>query len=279
MWKDFLITATLLMLVFPVNLAFAQSSQSSFTASLNWFSLQVTYPSEVMPGDNVSVSVQATPKSSSIYLQSLTGAVYYADAAGLHLVETQTLVSNPTNGYGIYATGNFSKSFTVSVPEDAPRTSLVAVFSETVQFNYYALYYGYGPYYGYGWYPNIEIGIYPSYPLQTGTDDAIAPLSYIRATTPEYVSLQSTYQMLQLRLNQTQTRNQQLQATIARQNATISQLNQQLTSANTTAQTYEAVAAVFVVIALALAAFSIYQMRNKAKTKGASETGESEGTK
>jgi preprotein translocase subunit SecG len=260
-----LVTAALLLSVSLFGPAFAQPTQVSYTVNLNWFSLQVTYPAEVVPGGTVSVSVQGTPKSSRIYLQSLTGTVYFADSVGLHLIATQMLVSNPVNGYGFYGSGSFSNGFTVSVPQNASRTSLVAVFSETVQLNYYALYYGYVPYYGYGWYPNLQYGWYPSYSLETRTDDAIAPLSYIKATTPEYVSLQSTYQTLQQQLNQTQTRNQQLQTTITQQSAMISQLNQQLTSANTTTQTYQIVAAIFVVIAVALAALSIYQLRNKRK--------------
>jgi len=72
--------------------------------------------------------------------------------------------------------------------------------------------------------------------------------------------------MLQ-QLNQTQIQNQELQTTITQQSATISQLNQQLTAANMNAQTYEAAAVVLIIIAVALAAFSIYQARNKVKTK------------
>jgi exonuclease VII large subunit len=72
-------------------------------------------------------------------------------------------------------------------------------------------------------------------------------------------------------MNQTQAQNQQLQTTITRQSAMISQLNQQLTSANTAAQTYEAVAAIFIIGAVALAGFSIYQKRNKSKIKNVSE--------
>ena len=48
-------------------------------------------------------------------------------------------------------------------------------------------------------------------------------------------------------------------------------LNQQLTSANAIAQTYQRVAAVFVIIAAALAAVSTYQMRSKEKMKNTSE--------
>jgi hypothetical protein len=54
----------------------------------------------------------------------------------------------------------------------------------------------------------------------------------------------------------------------------ISQLNQQLASANATAGTYETVAAVFVIIAVVLAVFSVYQLRSRPKAKIASGTEE-----
>lgn len=269
----FLFTATLLLLVSVFNPAFAQPTQVSYVVSLNSFSLQVTYPSEVMPGDNVTLNIQGSPKSNSLYLQSLTATIYYADAAGLHQLASQNLVSNPANSYGYYGaytTGSFSKSFTVNVPQNAPRTSLVAIFSETVQSNNY-YYSDYWSYFGYSYYGNpFSYGYYPSY--STTIDEGIAPLSYIKATTPEYVALQSEYQLLQQQLNQTQAQNAQLQTTISQQSATINQLNQQLTSANATAQTYQTVAAVFVIIAMALAAFSIYQVGRKGKTQKKSET-------
>src|SRR5208282_25438 len=110
------------------------------------------------PGDTVTVNVQGNPKSSSVYLQSLTATIYYADAAGLHQLVSQNLVSNSANSYGYYGaytTGSFSKSFTVNVPQNAPRTSLVATFSETVQSNNY-YYYNYPSYFGNGnaYYPS-----------------------------------------------------------------------------------------------------------------------------
>jgi hypothetical protein len=262
----FLLAAALL-LVSLFNPAFAQPTQASYVVNLNSFSLQVTYPSEVMPGDNVTLNVQGSPKSNGLYLQTLTATVYYADAAGLHQLGTQTLVSNPANGcyYGSCATGSFNESFTVNVPQNATRTSLVAVFSETVQSNnYYS--YDYWPYFGYPYHHHRHLMFlvyYPSYSITS--DDAIAPLSYIKATTPEYVALQSEYQMLQQQLNQTQTQNKQLQTTI-------SQLNQQLTSANGAAQTYQMVAVVFAIVAVASAAFNIYQLRSKRKTQKKSET-------
>jgi hypothetical protein len=271
------LTAAVLLCLFLPSPAFAQPAQISYTVTLNWFSLQVTYPSEVMPGEALNVSVQGTPEGTGVYLQNLTAIIYYADASGLHQLASQTLVSNPTFAYAYYygapPTGSFSKSFTVNVPQDAPRTSLMAVFSETAQYsNYYANYYYEPNPFAYWYYGNpVFYSFYPAF--TTSTDQGISPLSYIEATTPEYVALQSEYHMLQQQLNQTQTQNQQLQTTITRQSAMISQLNQQLTSANSTAQTYEAVAVVFVIIALALAAFSIYQTRSKAKMK---RTGTSE---
>jgi hypothetical protein len=247
------------------NAALAQPTEVSYVVNLNSFTLRVRYPSEVMPGDTVTVNVQGSPNSNSLYLQSLTATIYYADAVGLHQLGTQNLVSNPANGYGYYGsypTGSFSKNFTVNVPQNAPRTSLVVIFSETVQSNYY--YYDYWPNFGY----SCSDPVFCAYPFYSATtDDAIAPLSYIKATTPEYVALQSEYQMLQQQLNQTQVQNKQLQTRISQQSTMINQLNQQLTSANDTAQTYQMVAVGSVIVAVALAAFSIYQLRSKDKTQ------------
>ena len=269
----FLVIAALLLPVSMFNPAFAQATQVSYVVNLSAFTLQVMYPSVVMPGDTVTVSVQGSPKSNSLYLQNLTATIYYADAAGLHQLVSQNLVSNPPSSYGYYGTstsGSFSKSFTVNVPQAAPRTSLVATFSEIVQSSNYN-YYSYPSYFGYSFYGNpLFYAYYPSYSI--ASDQALAPLSYINATTPEYVALQSEYQMLQQQLNETQAENKQLQTTISQQGTMVNQLNQQLTSANREAQTYQVVALVFVIIAAALVAFSIYQLRSKGKTQNSGET-------
>jgi phage shock protein A len=77
--------------------------------------------------------------------------------------------------------------------------------------------------------------------------------------------------MLQQQLNQTQAQNQQLQTTIAQQSTTINLLGQQLASANSTAQTYQGLALVAVIIAVALAAFAgfTYYKRSTGKDQGA----------
>jgi hypothetical protein len=151
------------------------------------------------------------------------------------------------------------------VPDAAPRTTLIALFSETTIFNnYYANTYN-GPYPFSYWYYGDPL-FYSFYPaFSTSLDQGISPLSYIKATTPEYVALQSEYQMIQQQLNETQFQNKQLQTTITQQNTMISQLNQQLASANAASQTYEAVALCFAIAAVALAVFIVYQMRTKPK--------------
>jgi len=266
-----LVIAAVILSLSLASVASARPIQT-YTVNLNWFNVQVTYPSDVMPGDVFNVSIQGTPKNAAVYVQNLTATIYYVDAAGLHQIAYQILVSNPANSYGYYEvspTGSFSKSFTVSVPRDAPRSSLVALFSEATQYDYYPYYYASYPF-SYSFFGDPLF--YSYYPAFSATaDQAISPLSYIKATTPEYVALQSEYRMLQQQLNQTQTQNQELQTTITQQSATISHLNQQLTSADTSAQTYEAVAAVFIIMALPLAAFSIYQIRNKTKMKDMGE--------
>ena len=290
-----LATAVLLISFSLFNSAFGQSTQSLYTVKLNSFSLQVTYPSEVMPGDSVTVSVQGNPTGNAVYLQSLTATIYYADSSGLHQLATEPLVvSNSPNSYNYVSysySGSFSKNFTVNVPESAPRTSLVAIFSETVQPNYYnygGYAYNYPSYYSnlysyqaypyYPYYPSyapyVSPAYYPySYSSSTySSDQAIAPLSYIKANTPETVTLQSENQMLQQQLSQVQGQNQQLQTKASQQNATISQLTQQLAGVNGTIQEYQVLALALGVVTVILLALTINQRKSKEKTHQTVET-------
>jgi len=261
----------------------AQSPQLSYTVNLIWFTLQVTCPSEVMPGDVFNVSVHGTPTSGYVYLQNLTATIYYADSSGLHQLATWVLASNAISSYGYYGsvpTSSFSKNFTITVPKDAPRTSLEALFSEATQYNNYPYYYGpvswstvtIGDPVFSSYYPAAFLFSSSSLFLPASIDQVLAPLSYIKATTPEYVALQSQYHILQQELNQTRSQNQQLQTTITQQSTMISQLNQQLTAANETAQTYEAAATILLIITVGLLAFLVYQMRKRLKTKETANT-------
>ena len=288
--KSLLTTAVLLLSFSLFGAAFGQPTQATYTVRLNEFSLLVTYPAEVMPGDNVTVSIQGTPTGNAVFLQSLTVTIYYADASGLHQLLSANLVNSPNafnnynnyyNNYEIYGyyTGSFSKNVTLNVPETAPRTSLVALFSEIVQPNYNS-YGGYAntyPYYhnnpygyqGIPYYPYSPYYVSPAYypysysPYSYNSDQAVAPLSYIRANTPESMSLQSENQMLQQQLNQVQSQNQQLQTKLSDQNATINQQTQQLASINGTVQTYQTLALALGILSVILLVFSINQRRSK----------------
>jgi len=278
-----LVVATLLISFSAFNSVFGQSNQASYTVKLNSYTLQVTYPSEALPGDNVSISVQGTPTVYAVYLQSLTVTIYYGDSSGLHQLAAQNLIaSNPPNAYNNYvsygSTGSFSKNFTVNVPENTPRTSLVALFSESATLGSYYSYAGNGlnPYY----YTNPYPFAYPFYPYYSsymsyayypysysssnyGSDQAVAPLSYIKANTPESVTLLSENQMLQQQLNQVQGQNQELQTKLSQQNSTINQLNQQLAEMNGTIQTYQGLSIGLGILAVVFLVFAISQRRGR----------------
>jgi len=252
----------------------AQPAQSTYTVSLAYMSVQVTFPSEVLPGDSVTVSLQANPKS-NVNVGTLTVTIYYADGTNLHQLASATLGNNYVNG------GTFSKQIQFSIPQDAPRTSLIATLSENIQVVYYSYFYYpayydndnyssshcyYNPYCYYDYW----FTYYPSYSYSSSSDSGIAPLSYIKATTPEYVSLQTEYQMVQQQLSQSQAENQQLeqnlhdaQNLLAQKNSTIASLNQQLGSAQSLIGELEAISVVLAVIAIALGIFTAYRWGRK----------------
>ena len=277
-------TAALIILA-TFNGVFGQSTQSSYTVRLNSFSLQVTYPAVVMPGDNVTIYVQGSPTGSAVYLQSLTVTVYYADGAGLHQVSTQNLFAiSPPNAYNNYASygysGSFSQNFTITVPQNAPRTSLVALFSETVQPNYYSYggyAYNYPSYSSYPYYPSYTVYVSPAYYPYTSysysSDQGIAPLSYVKANTPETVTLMTENQLLQQQLNQLQDQNQQLQTKVSDQSATVNQLTQQVANMSGTVLAYQMLALTLGVLVLILLVFSLTRRnrgaRQQTETKAA----------
>jgi len=247
--------------MFAGQFVFAQPSQVTSTVSLSYLNVQLTYPSEVLPGQTVTVSVVAQAKN-TFQLSSLSLQVYLANQNSLQQLLTTTVAQSQTVSNGGQITGTAQ----VVVPSNAPRTSLVAVVTETVASqDYYS--YGYYPgdwggYWG-GWVLGYGGGYgsyYPSYSYQSSSDSGIAPLSYVLATTPEYVSLQSQYQGLQQQLNQTQAQNQQLQQQLqaaqnsnAQKDSTISTLNSQLSSTQGTTTLVEVVAVILAIAVVALA--------------------------
>ncbi len=267
-----------------VNPVVAQSTQTSYTVNLAYLSVQLSYPSQVMPGDTVTVNLQASPKN-EVSGESLTIQIFYADDTTLHQLASATVSNVYNSNYYMNSGSSLNKQIQLTIPQDAPRTSLIAALTEKVQSAYYSYYYYpgsynysspncyYPDYYYYYDYCTYYGYAYPSYSYSTSTDTRVAPLSYIKATTPEYVSLQSEYQMLQQQLAQSQAENQQLkqnlqdsQNKIAQQNATIANLNQQLSSSQSMNGTVEAGAGGLGIIAIILGVFVAYLSGGRSRT-------------
>ncbi len=228
---------------------YAESSQVSTTVELNSLTVKLSYPSEVLPGQAATVSVQATAKD-YVQLGKLVLQVYYADGNSLHLLTTVAVAANAYLSKG----NQVSKDIQVNVPADAPRTSLVALVTENVNSPSYD-YWSYYPYSYWYWGDEnySESYFFYAYPISTSvTDDGLSPLSYIKATTPEYVTLQGEYQMVQQQLNQSKADNQKLQDTVAQDNSVITNLNQQLASTQAMVRTLEAFAIILAVLAIVL---------------------------
>jgi hypothetical protein len=267
-----------LLLVIPATqVGLAQSTQASSTVNLQYLNIQVTYPSQVSPGDSAAVHVQASAKS-SIDLVSLTAQVYYSEGTNLRQLMTITLASHSYMTSG----KTLSKDIQVTVPQDAPRTSLFALFSENVQayygYSYYYYPYGYYSNYSYScyhYYCNYYTTYYPAYYVSpydysTVTDDGLSSLSYIKATTPEYTDLQSQYQAAQQQLAQSQAQNQQLQQKLqdaqnanAQQNSALSDMNQQLNTARTMIGTWEGISLALAAAVIILGVLSVYLSRRR----------------
>jgi hypothetical protein len=232
--------------------AYAESSQVSTTVELNFLTIHLSYPSEVLPGQAATVSVQGTAKD-YVQLGKLVLQIYYADGNSLHLLTAVTVANNVYLSKG----NQVSRDIQVNVPADAPRTSLVALVTENVNspsYNYWSYYYPYS-YWFWGdenYTDTYFLYAYPTYYYTSVTDDGLSPLSYIKATTPEYVTLQGEYQMVQQQLNQSRTDNQKLQDTVAQNNSVIANLNEQLASTQAMVRTLEAFAIILAVIAIVL---------------------------
>lgn len=238
-----------------------EASQVTNTVTLNYMTVQLSYPSEALPGNSVTINLQAKA-TDNFKLLTLTVNVYYPSTNTLHLIVSETVSKDVTLRKG----DQIDRAFQVTVPSDAPRTSLVALVSEKVRLTYYDYSYSYFypyyyPYWNYSYpyyYPFFVFPAYSTYYVSV-VDDGIAPLSYIKATTPEFVSLQSEYEMLQQTLTQTQAENEQLKqdlqaakGTINDRESTIADLNRQLSSAQGLIQLLEIGIVVLVVVVAAL---------------------------
>jgi hypothetical protein len=219
--------------------------------------------------------------------------IYYANGSDLRQLTTATISNN------MYSGNSMTKQIQFSIPQDAPRTFLVAVLTEKVQ-TYYTSYYYYPtahnysspycysyPYSGYDCHYDYTYYGY-SYAYAT-TDSGVAPLSYIKATTPEYTSLQTQYQSiqsqyqtlqqqyqaLQQQMAQSQAQNQQLnqalQSTNVQKDTAIANLNQQLNTTQGTTTTLEFIVAGLAILTLAFGAIALRKRKGQPQLKTEAE--------
>lgn len=242
-------------LLFLNQTAYAQSSQVSSTINLIHLNVQLTYPSQVQPGQSVTVNVQAMA-TDSFKLGSLTMQIYIANPNSLEQIASVTVAQNVSMVRG----GQFNKNVQLTVPQDAQRTSMIARVSENVIETIFIVY------------NNVEAAPYES----ATSDDALTPLSYITATTPEYVALQAQYQTLQSQLeqvqqtlNQTKTQLSQQKTLLSAKNATINQLNEQMTYASESIETYQGISLVLGFVTAALAILCVSQRATRPREREA----------
>ena len=271
-----LILLVILASIFVTQSVFAQSNQATSTVVLNHLNIQLTYPAQVQPGQLAIINLTAQAKD-NFELTSLTVQVYSADENNLRLLLSTIVAANTPMLSG----QQINKQIQVTVPSGASRTSLIAQVSESVgtgssaynpATNPYAYPYGYqygmypmypSYYFGCSYSPTTYYSLYPSYyyDLQGSSDNAIAPLSYVLATTPEYVALQSQYQQLQLQNQQLQQHLQSLQNSTAQEDSTINSLNNQLASLQGTTILVEIVAVILAIALVAVAALHFKSTR------------------
>ncbi len=266
------ISASLLFLSHP---AYADPGQLTSNFALNYLDVRLTYPSEVTPGQSITVTLQATAKT-SLQLNGLTLQIYYAILSpnSLRQVASTTIAKNTAVNAGQQLQGVTQ----AQIPSDAPRTSLIAMTSEnaTIATRYFA--------------PANSTQRAISIRYEMDSDNAITALAYIQATTPDYLALQSQYQVMQTQmqtqinqlqksLNQTQAQIKsmnetelQLQRTISDRDNTNTQLNDLFHQAMNRWRTFEELAAGLGILAAALAVLNIKQWRGRHRKRETTPT-------
>ena len=124
--------------IFASQSVFAQSNQVTSTVTLSHLNVQLTYPSQVLPGQSATINLVAQAKD-SFQLTSLTVQVYLADQNNLRQLLSTTVAQSTMMSSG----NQINKQVQVTVPSDAIRTSLVALVTESVSITSYSNSYAY----------------------------------------------------------------------------------------------------------------------------------------
>jgi len=192
-----LIVSLLVLAVFLANAASVSAAPDQRRFSLVYFDVDVAYPANGKPGETITASITATAKK-DCEVQDLSVELFVYSASGDPRSIGSTSIAKQVS---VVSGNSFQKSAAYTIPTDAPRSFLMAVASETIRtYSYtYSYYYGY-PYwwwynasrYWWGWYP-----VYYGWRSYADTVDKEAgPLTYVLATTPEYIQLKADYDKL-----------------------------------------------------------------------------------
>jgi len=183
--------------IFLVNATPAVANPDQRRFSLVYFDVDVTYPPKGNPGETITISITATAKK-DCEVQDLSVELFVYSASG----DPRSIGSTTVARQVSVASGNcFQKSVAYTIPMDAPRSFLMAVVSETIRTYSYS--YSYYYVYPYWWWHNVTRYWWGWYPVYYGwrtytdiVDKEAGPLTYVLATTPEYVQLKADYDKL-----------------------------------------------------------------------------------
>lgn len=165
--------------------------------SLAYFDIYFSYPANGKPGETITVTLTATAKKNCEVQDISVEFFAYSISGEPRLIGSTSIVKQAS----VVSGNSFQKSVSLTIPMDAPRSFLMAVASETVRtYSYtYSYYYTY-PYwwwynatrYWWGWYP-----AYYGWRTYTDTvDKSTGPVTYVLATTPEYIQLKADHDKL-----------------------------------------------------------------------------------
>jgi len=179
------------------------------TSSTLHFEIDLTYPNATKPGDSISILVKAKAKSTA-QIRELTFNLHaYTLDGGLLRIGELTLANKKLVKSG----DSLSQTFNVTVPSDTPRSTLIGSFSEVWDEPIYYVFVVYNdsvpapvvidwwrywdpePYYWWSRKGAWPYGYYYDYKTFSSLSEPIA-LSYVLATTPEYVRLKSEEEAL-----------------------------------------------------------------------------------
>ncbi len=180
---------------------------SHATISTPHFEIDLTYPNATKPAESISISMKATAKGTAQIRELTFNLDAYTLDGNLLRVSELTLVNKKL----VKSRDSWSQTLNVIVPSDTPRSTLIGSFSETWDEPiYYVIvvyndtapvvidwwwYWDPAPYYWWSRKGVWPYGYYYDFKTISTLSEPIA-LSYVLATTPEYVKLKSEEEAL-----------------------------------------------------------------------------------